>query len=168
MDTFVAVCFAVPIISTVGTIIKDLGYVEGFNEATMRSVVIDVDDTGFASITYHGFRERRMAQRKQDEWTQKDGKAVKISTMDDAHLANAIRMLGRDWVAKKRVGKLSSSLLFKSLSVEAKKRNFKVTILTTPVQVNGRNEYVDVYIPTPESQIASYIFPTDWDSRPQE
>ncbi len=109
-----------------------------------------------------------MATKKQDEWTQKDGKAIKISTMDDAHLANAIRMLGRDWAAKKRIGKLSTSLLFKALSVEAKKRHFKVTILTKPVLINGRNEYVDVVVPTPESQIASYIFPTDWDSRPQE
>ncbi len=142
MDAFVEVCFAVPIISVARTVIKDRGYVEGFNEA--------------------------MAQRKQDEWTQRDGSAVKISTMDDAHLANAIRMLGRDWVAKKRIGKLSSSLLFKALSVEAKKRNFKVTILTKPVLINGRNEYVDVIIPHPSDQIASYIFPTDWDSRPQE
>lgn len=108
-----------------------------------------------------------MAKKIERTWKQKDGKSIPISQMEDSHLANALKMMARTW-AEAHLSKVTSSILFKDLSNEAKRRGFQITFLAKPITHNGRLEYVDVFIPTPRSRLAAGFFPTDWDSRPQE
>lgn len=93
-------------------------------------------------------------------WKQIDGTFIKISDMTDNHLSNALKMLGRTWKEK-----VSSNKQFKSLQVEALNRGFIIYTYDFPTLVNNIQEYMDVLIPTPRSQISSTIMPTDWDSR---
>jgi hypothetical protein len=145
IDTFLVICFAIPIINFTGSVLKDRGYIEGYAAAERAT----------------------MAAKRQDEWKQKDGKVIKISTMHDEHLANSLKMIARQWAEGNYVSKVTGNIWFKALALEAQKRGFRITHLKEPVKINGRMEYVDVYIPPPSSKIAANFFPTDWDSRPQ-
>lgn len=108
-------------------------------------------------------RDYAMAKANEGTWKRKDGKRINIVDMSDSHLANALRMVGRTWQDKV---KLNTN--FKSLSAEARKRGFQISFLDPPIQMNGREEYIEVFIPTPRSKLSPMILPTDWDSRPQE
>src|SRR5271166_2318821 len=114
ISIFTFFCFAYPILSTTISIAKDYGYMQG--------------------------RASTMPVRKQDEWKQKDGKVIKISTMDDSHLANSLRMIARQWAEGNYSTKVTGNIWFKALALEATKRNFRITHLKTPIKVSGRME----------------------------
>lgn len=107
-------------------------------------------------------------RKKLASWKQRDGKTVEIADMTDTHLANALRMIGRTWGTSKYLGSVTKNSHFKSLSAEAKKRNFVITLLDKPKLIHGKKEYIDIFIPPPRSKIMANFFPTDIDSRPQE
>lgn len=83
--------------------------------------------------------------------------------MENEHLANSMKMLGRIWKDN-----IKSNNTFKALSQEAKSRKFVVIFFKNPIQVNGKDEYLDIFIPIPLSKLSTSIIPSDWDSRLQE
>jgi hypothetical protein len=91
-----------------------------------------------------------------DYWRKKDGQLVKITDMEDTHLANAIRMLGRTHGAN-----VLSYKNFQLLYGEAKNRRFQIFINTKPKLINGREEYIDVYIPTPSHRLSLSLIPSE-------
>ena len=95
-------------------------------------------------------------------WRQRDGSLISIDKMTDNHLANAIRMVVRQWNVK---GKRPTSTNFEMLYAEAKKREFKFRFSQEPLTLNGKTEYVDIYIPGPQSKVLAGFFPSELDSR---
>jgi hypothetical protein len=140
MDTFVVACFAIPILSTAATILKDQGYKEGI--AAMA--------------------------KKEATWTTRFGTKVSISSLSDHHLANVIKMVARNCHSSNYLGEMARDTTFKNLIAEARNRKIYISILKDPIIVNGRKEYVEVLIPTHRSGIATGFFPPDIESRPQE
>jgi hypothetical protein len=114
-----------------------------------------------------------MMERKRDTvktWKMKNGNIVELAKMSDCHLANAIKMVARNCHTVRYLGEMTDDTSFKKLVGEGQKRRFRITILNTPIEIDGRKEYVEVWTPHsfPQSKISSSIIPTDWDSRPQE
>ncbi len=134
--------------------------------------IVIYGDRDLLFLWHSDWRQRReankMAKKLDGIWKQKDGKQIKIGDMSDQHLANSIRMITRAWADSKYLGKVTSNLHYKALVAEAKKRKFQITLFDTPFLLNGRKEYVNVFIPQPLSRISAGFFPTEWDSRPQE
>lgn len=140
MDTLVVACFAIPILSTAATILRDQGYKEGI--ATMA--------------------------KKEATWTTRFGTKVSISSLNDHHLANVIKMVARNCHSSNYLGEMARDSTYKNLIAEARHRKIHIIILKDPIIVNGRKEYVEVIIPSDRSGIATGFFPTDFDNRPQD
>lgn len=138
MDSFVIVCFAIPITSFVYSIAKTNGYVQGREESEVYMV-------------------------KPVTWKRRDGSIMEIADMTNQHLANSVKMLCRLWK-----GKVHSSKKFKELYKEAKKRKFQIFIHTSPIIINGREEYADVLIFSNIRDISISIIPYAWGDRPQD
>lgn len=103
-------------------------------------------------------------------WKKRDGTLMLLTDMDDAHLANTIRMVARNCNKESYLGDMADDSSFKKLLAECRRRKFQVTILNTPITIDGRKEYVDVFIPTqsPVMKVAASILLSDWDSRSEE
>lgn len=108
-----------------------------------------------------------MANRKKahEMWKMRDGREIPVSSMEDNHLVNAIKMVARNCNKESYLGDMRENPLFKKLVGEARKRKFQIYILNTPITIDGRKEYVDVLIPHPQSHISPRILDTGWDSR---
>lgn len=104
-----------------------------------------------------------MKKLKEATWKKKDGKIIRIGDMEDNHLANSMKMMGRLW--GKTITKNSKFIL---LLAEAQKRGFHVTILKTSRVSNGREEYIEIIIPTSIYKLSSYLIESELDSRPHE
>ena len=115
------------------------------------------------------YYEAKMAAKKKkaETWRMKDGKEIVLSAMEDLHLENAIQMVARNSHKPLRV-ELQSDKSWKKLVGEAKRRKWKVSLLPTPIDNNGRKEYVDVWKPTPRSQMSIAMHIPEWDSRMDE
>lgn len=110
-----------------------------------------------------------MARKKAAQvWKLRNGNEILLADMEDSHLDNAIKMVARNCHKRGYLGEMTTDKSFIKLVDEAKRRKFKVSILNTPIQKDGRYEYVDVWIPTPRSKLAAGFFPSDWDSRPHD
>ena len=103
-------------------------------------------------------------------WKQRNGKLIELTKMEDEHLANTIRMVARNCHRESYLGDMRQDKSFIKLVNEAKRRKFQITLLNHPTVVDGRKEYVDVFIPKqfPTMKISASILLSDWDSRPQE
>lgn len=103
-------------------------------------------------------------------WKMHNGTLVELEKMSDGHLSNAIKMAARNCNRPNYSGEMKDDKAFIKLVNEGKRRKFQISILNTPIVVDGRREYVDVFIPKsfPQMKISATILPTDWDSRPQE
>lgn len=103
-------------------------------------------------------------------WKQRNGVLIELSKMEDPHLVNTIKMVARNCHKESYLGKMISDKSFIKLLGECKRRKFQVSILNTPITVDGRREYIEVFIPhtLPLMKISASILPSDWDSRPQE
>lgn len=110
----------------------------------------------------------KTANKLNQKWKMRDGKVIHISEMSDPHLANAIKALVRNWIDKGNKSKVSNNPHYKNLTNEARKRKFSITVLEKPTKVKGKEEYVEIIVPSSMSKISSNFITTDWDSRPDE
>lgn len=150
LHTFTVICFAIPVLSLAKTVVDTRRYLIG-----VEKVYREVDTA--------------MARKKAAQvWKLRDGSEISLADMTDPHLENAIKMVARNCHKRGYLGEMTADRSFLKLVDEAKRRKFKVSILNTPIQKDGRYEYVDVWIPTPRSKLAAGFFPSDWDSRPQD
>ena len=121
------------------------------------------------SLTLKHIEERLMAAQREYVWRMRDGKLIKTADMTHSHLANALRMVARTW---RKGGHTTKTLMknpsWKELSAEASKRRFHITYLEHPTTLNGKEEWVEIHIPSPRSRIAAAFFPADIDDRFQE
>lgn len=110
-----------------------------------------------------------MAAKRENVWRMRDGKLIKTADMTHSHLANALRMVARNWNTRGHTVKtLMKNSNWKELESEARKRRFHITYLDHPTKLNGKDELVEIHIPSPRSRIAAAFFPADLDDRLQE
>ena len=145
MDTFVAVCFAIPAAGFLNTVVRD------WRELRLPPEL-----------------EVTMATKVNPVWRMKDGKEIVCKTMEDRHLINAIKMVARNGMKPSYLGDFKSTGMWKKLVSEAKRRGWKVTHLSTPNEIHGRKEWVDVWTPTPRSMLSINMHISEWDSRLDE
>lgn len=147
VELFPAMCFGIPIVSFLHSVIRDKGYMEGWRE---------------------GRQEIEMPKKTVVLWRTREGHEISLEKMEDTHLVNAIKMVARNCNKTSYLGDMKDDSNFKKLLKEAKRRKFKVSILNHPVSKDGRLEYVDIWTPIPRSKLSVSMRPTDWESRPME
>jgi hypothetical protein len=142
------VCFGVPAISFVATIFKSWDAVQWIHAPKL-------------------YEAKMTARKKEAEtWRTKGGQVLDLTTLETRHLSNSIKMVARNGMKSSYLGDIKSDKLFLKLTKEARRRGWKVTFLKSPIEVDGRKEYVDVWVPTPRSKLAAGFILSDLDSRP--
>lgn len=140
MNLLIVSCFVIPIAITAKSIVQD-------NQFMARAHQKQIDAK---------------------TWKQRNGVLIELSKMEDSHLANTIKMVARNCHKESYLGEMISDRSFIKLADECRRRKFQVSILNTPITVDGRREYIEVFIPhtLPLMKISASILPSDWDSRP--
>jgi hypothetical protein len=110
-----------------------------------------------------GSRKYYMKKPKTD-WRNREGKLIPVDRMTDSHLINAIRMVARTW-HKSHPGKIPPTENYQMLYQEAKKRRMQIKLLTSPIQVNGKTEWIDIYVLPAQCKLAPGFIPSELDSR---
>lgn len=98
-------------------------------------------------------------------WHTREGREIALDKMEDTHLANTIRMVARARGPKMDLKKDKS---LSKLVGEATKRGWIIKPLPSPINNHGRQEWVDVILPSPASKLHNYMHISDFDSRLEE
>lgn len=156
------VCVGIPVLDFSLSIWKDRKYEKAF--------LIERNSRLNAQEKVEQMARSHQKQIDVKTWKQRNGVLIELSKMEDSHLANTIKMVARNCHKESYLGEMISDRSFIKLADECRRRKFQVSILNIPITVDGRREYIEVFIPHtfPLMKISASILPSDWDSRPQE